>query len=538
MTIKEEIERDIRLSLKHLNLPKELPELNLVIPQKEAYGDLTTNFAFIISKTLKMPQEKAAELLFKNIQSPLIEKSEIIGGFLNIWIKDERLHKEISKINKQADFGRLDIGRNKKVLIEFVSANPTGPLHIGHGRGACYGSSIARILEFSGFSVTKEYYVNNMGRQIILLGKSLMARYLNLLGENTPLPEDGYKGEYLIDIAKELFKKEKDKAKDKPLEFFISFAWKTILKEIEEELLRFGVKFDRFEYESNLYEQGAVDNVMSLLKEYSYLKDGALWLKTEDISDEKDRVLVREDGKPTYYAADLAYHKEKFERGYNILINIWGTDHHGYVERIKSGISLLGYDPNKLKIILYQLVTLKRGKEVVSMSTRKGEFITLKEVIDEVGKDCTRFFLLTRKSDTHLEFDLELAKKASPENPVYYIQYLHARACSILREAEKHGISMQEPDYSLLKLKEEHRLMVHLSLFPDYVKESSIYLEPHRIANYLILLASIFHNYYHHHRIISNNKELTNARLALINASRIVAKNGLFLLGIDAPSVM
>lgn len=538
MTIKESLRRDIKLSLKHLNLPKGIPEICLVVPQKEEYGDLTTNFAFILAKILKIQQEKASNLLYENLKSPLIEKKEIRGGFLNIWIKGERLHKEISKINKKGDFGRINIGKNKKVLVEFVSANPTGPLHIGHGRGACYGDSIARILEFSGFSVTREYYVNNMGTQIELLGISLMRRYLNLLGEDREIPENGYRGEYVIEIAKELFEKEKDRAKDKPLAFFSLFASKSILKTIEEELEAFGVKFDRLEYESNLYDKGAVDNIILSLKPYTYEKDGALWLKTGELLDEKDRVIVREDKKPTYYAADLAYHKEKFERGYDLLINVWGTDHHGYVERIKSGLSILGYDINKLKIILYQLVTLKRGNEIISMSTRKGEFITLKEVIDEVGKDCTRFFLLTRKSDTHLEFDLELAKKGEAENPVYYIQYLHARACSLLREAEKRGISMEKPPYSLLTLKEEHRLILYLSLFPDVVKESSIFLEPHRIANYLITLASIFHNYYHSHRIISENKELTRARLSLINASRIVVKNGLSLLGIDAPSVM
>jgi len=531
MTIKEEIERDISASIKSLNLPENLPKPQLTIPQKEEYGDLTTNFAFIIAKALKIPINKACERLSLAFKSPVIERKEAIDGFLNIWIKDERLYKELEEIEKNKDFGRVKIGENKRVLIEFVSANPTGPLHIGHGRGAAYGDSIARILEFSGFSVEREYYVNNVGTQIELLGESIRARYLNLLGEKGEIPENGYKGDYIIEIAKGLFEREKGGAKDKPLEYFSKFGWERILSQIKNELSNFGVEFTRFEYESNLHKTGKVDNVISLLKPHLYTKDGALWLK--------DRVLVRKNEIPTYYAGDLAYHKEKYDRGYDILINLWGTDHHGYVERIKTGISMLGYNPDRLKIILYQLVTLKRGNELVSMSTRKGEFITLKEVIDEVGKDAVRFFLLTRKSDTHLEFDLELSKKESPENPVYYIQYLHARACSILREAEKIGISLKGPcDYSLLKLKEEHRLIAHLCLFPDEVKESAINLSPHRIANYLISLASIFHNYYHHHRVLSGDKWLSKARLSLINASRIVAKNGLSLLGISAPERM
>ncbi|MEW6007747.1 MAG: arginine--tRNA ligase [bacterium] len=529
MTIKEEIENDIRKAGGSFNIKKGLPELQLTSATKEEYGDLTTNFSFILAGSLKIKPEKATELLKSKIEGKYIEKIEVIGGFLNIWIKDERLYQEIEKLNKNEDFGRLLIGKGKKVLIEFVSANPTGPLHIGHGRGAAYGSSIARILEFSGFSVEREYYVNNVGTQIDLLGESLRARYLNL-----PIPENGYKGDYLIGIAKEI----KEDARNKPLEYFKEFAYSNILSGIKDELLNFGVEFNRFEYESNLYDNRKVSNLLSSLKEHSYVKDDALWLKTSSVSDEKDRVLVRGNERPTYYAGDLAYHKEKFERGYDLLIDLWGTDHHGYIERIKSGLSLMGYNPDMLKIILYQLVTLKRKGELVSMSTRAGEFITLKEVVDEVGRDATRFFLLTKKSDTHLEFDLELAKKESAENPVYYIQYLHARACSILREAEKKNIRRENPDYRLLTLKEEHRLMTHLCLFPDEVKASAIFLEPHRIANYLITLASIFHNYYHHHRVISDDIALTKARLCLINGSRIVAKNGLSLLGISAPCVM
>ncbi|MEW6102491.1 MAG: arginine--tRNA ligase [bacterium] len=527
MTIKEEIEKDIKKAVETFNIKEKIPEIRLAPSSKEEYGDLTTNFSFILAGSLKIKPEKAANLLLEKIESLNISKKEVIGGFLNIWIKDSALYKEIDKINE--DFGRLSIGEGKRVLIEFVSANPTGPLHIGHGRGAAYGDAIARILEFSGFSVSREYYVNNVGTQIELLGESLRARYLDL-----PIPENGYKGDYLMEIAKEI----KEDAKDKPLEYFKEFAYSNILSGIQNELSDFGVEFNRFEYESNLYDSKKVDNLLSLLKENSYVKDGALWLKTSSISDCKDRVLVRGNERPTYFASDLAYHKEKFERGYNLLIDLWGTDHHGYVERIKSGLSLMEYNPDMLKIILYQLVTLKRGKEIISMSTRAGEFITLKSVIDEVGRDATRFFLLTKKSDTHLEFDLDLAKKESAENPVYYIQYLHARTCSILREAEKKNIRKENPDYSLLTLKEEHRLMTHLCLFPDEVKASAIFLEPHRIANYLIALASIFHNYYHHYRIISDNTELTKARLFLINCSRIVAKNGLYLLGISAPSVM
>ncbi len=530
MTIKEEIERDIKTSIERLNLSKDIPEPQLAIPQKPEYGDLTTNFAFILAGAIKIPIKEAVSQLCSNLKSPLVEKKETISGFLNIWLKNERLHQEINKINKNEDFGRNKIGENKRVLIEFVSANPTGPLHIGHGRGAAYGDSIARILEFDGFSVEREYYVNNVGLQIEKLGASVRARYLGLKP-----PDDGYKGEYISQIAL-LIEKGKE---GEPISFFSEFAYKIILSKIKDELSNFGVEFTNFEYENRLYDSGKVADVILLLKDNTYIKDGALWLKTSEISDEKDRVLVRGNEIPTYYTADLAYHKKKFERGYDLLIDLWGCDHHGYVERIRSGLSLLGCKEDLLKIILYQLVTIKKGGELISMSTREGEFVTLKEVMDEVGKDAARFFLLTKKSDTHLEFDLELAKKESPENPVYYIQYLHARACSILREAEKKKISLvQSPDYSLLVLKEEHRLMSYISLFPDEVKQAAIFLEPHRIANYLVSLAGIFHNYYHHYRVISDDISLTQARLSLINASRIVAKNGLNLLGISAPSVM
>ncbi|HAW49413.1 TPA: arginine--tRNA ligase [bacterium] len=527
MTIKEIIEKEIRKNIKNI---KTKPQV--IQSQKEEYGDLSTNFAFVLSSSLNIGMSDAKNIITEILKkSPLVEKIEAISGFVNIWIKDRVLYRVIREIKRKGDnFGRINLGKNRKILIEFVSANPTGPLHIGHGRGGVYGDSIARILEFSGFSVDREYYINDVGTQIELLGASIKARYLG-----RKVPEDGYRGGYIKEIAKKI----PNDAKEKDISFFSSFGYKEILSWIKDELLRCNVKFDRFEYETKLYENKLVDDVILSLKGHTYTKDGALWLSTSRVFDEKDRVLIREDKKPTYFASDLAYHREKYKRGYDLLINLWGTDHHGYIERLKSGIKMFGYNPERLKIILYQLVTLKRGGNVISMSTRKGEFVTLKEVLDEIGSDATRFFLLTRKSDTHLEFDLELAKKSSPENPVYYIQYLHARACSILREAEKKGIRLvKRPELSLLKNKEEHKLLIKLSLFPDEVKASSLFYEPHRIANYLLSLADIFHNYYHQHRVISDNRKLTQARLFLVSCAKIVAKNGLFLLGISAPERM
>ncbi|MBU2461868.1 arginine--tRNA ligase, partial [bacterium] len=542
LTIKEEIETKLTEIIK-----EKYPEAAIPFPPTEpeknpAYGDLSSNIAFLLSKFLKKPPEEIAKELAKSITGVIIEKAEPVRGFVNIWVSKERLCSLLPEIEeKREGFGRSNFGEQKKVLLEFVSANPTGPLHIGHGRGAVYGDVLANILSASGFLVKREYYVNDTGNQIETLGGSVKHRYLELFGEKTEFPQGGYCGEYITDIAKKIQKEEGEGAKEQGLTYFGKLSSKILLSEIQRTLQESSVHFDSFFYESSLYESGKVEKVLADLSSSAYKKDGALWLETSKLSDEKDRVLVREDSRPTYYVADLAYHRDKFERGYDLLINLWGTDHHGYVERIKSGLKFLGYDPEMLNIILYQLVTLRRGKELVSMSTRKGEFITLDDVVREVGPDATRFFLLMRKSDAHLEFDLELAKKESSENPVYYVQYLHARCSSILREAETRKIpfiSVDTVDLSLLSEPEEHRLMAKISLFPDEIKQAAKFYQPHRIPLYLMELAGIFHNYYHFHRVLSEDRELSKARLVLVNCVKTVVGNGLNLLGISAPEKM
>ncbi|MDI6752461.1 MAG: arginine--tRNA ligase [bacterium] len=541
MTIKEEVETRLAEVIK-----ARYPE-NPIFPQIEpeknpAYGDLSSNIAFGLAKILNNPPQVLAAEIAEAISGGIIEKAEAVRGFVNIWVSQERLCALLPEIEENKDnFCRSNFGEGKKVLLEFVSANPTGPLHIGHGRGAVYGDVLGNILSASGFLVEREYYVNDTGNQIETLGKSVKCRYLELYGERLEFPENGYNGEYIAEIAKKIRDEEGEGAKEKDIAYFGRLASEILLCQIQKTLSDSSVNFSSFFYESSLYERGEVERLLSDLSAFAYKKDGALWLATNKFSDEKDRVLVREDNRPTYYVADLAYHRNKFGRGYERLINLWGTDHHGYVERIKSGLKFLGCDPERLNIILYQLVTLKRGKELVSMSTRKGEFITLDDVLREVGKDATRFFLLMRKSDAHLEFDLELAKKESSENPVYYVQYLHARCSSILREAEQRGIpfiSADKANLLLLKELEEHRLMAKISLFPEEIKEAAKLYQPHRIPLYLMELAGIFHNYYHHHRILSEDRELSHARLILINCVKAVVKNGLSLLGISAPEKM
>jgi arginyl-tRNA synthetase len=377
----------------------------------------------------------------------------------------------------------------------------------------------------------------------MLLGKSLRARYLTILGEQVELPEDGYQGKYIIDIAKKLVELHRDTWRDKYIDAFSRFAMEEILSNIRETLQSFGVVFNNWFFESSLYKEEKIKKVIDKLEKIGYIYnfEGALWLKTTAFGDDKDRVLIRENQLPTYFAGDIAYHNDKYNRGYELLINLWGADHHGYVERLKAACSALGYTEDSLKVILYQLVSLSRGNQPVSMSTRQGEFVTLSEVIKEVGSDAARFFFCMRKSDAHLDFDLELAKKKSQENPVYYVQYAHARICSILRKAKETGLTLKSydnVDVSLLDLPEELMLLAKMSILQDEIIGCAKFFEPHRLTVYLMDLAAIFHNYYNHHRIISSSSRLTDARLFLVNSLRIVIKNTLSLLGITAPEEM
>jgi len=552
LTIKQQLVIKIRDAVKQAIfegiLPNGLtiPEAQIESSKNSEFGDFATNIAFPLTKIFKMPSQDIATILARYLeQEEIIKKVEVAGaGFINFWIAPTRLYEVLKEIEtKQEGYGSSNIGQGKKTVVEFLSANPTGPLHVGHGRGAIIGDIIGNILEFCGYSVTREYYINDVGNQMVKLGESLRVRYLELLGENLSLPDNGYQGEYMIDIAKKLYELEGDSCQDKDVLYFKDFAMKKILENIKQSLLSFGVHFNNWFAESTLYNEGMPKKVLDKLKEmgYTYDANGALWLKTTVFGDDKDRVLIRENQIPTYFLGDIAYHCSKYERGYELLVDLWGADHHGYIDRLTAACLALNYPEESLVILLYQLVSLSRGNQPVSMSTRQGEFVTLDEVVQEVGKDATRFFFCMRKSDAHLDFDLELAKRQSQENPVYYVQYAHARICSILRKAKEAGLkikSYDEIDMSVLNLSEELVLLSKMSILQDEVIGCERAFEPHRLTNYLMDMVSTFHNYYNHHRIISSESALTDARLFLINGLRVVLKNTLSLLGISAPEEM
>ncbi|MDL1969561.1 MAG: arginine--tRNA ligase [Candidatus Desulfofervidaceae bacterium] len=551
--MKQEIKELILTALKRMQenegFEVDIPSFIIEVPKLEGYGDFATNVAFLLTEKLKQPPRKIAELLVKYLPAcDWVEKVEVAGpGFINFFLKPiawQQIVKEI--ITKQDDYGK---GKKKdiKVMVEFVSANPTGPLHIGHGRGAAVGDSLANVLTFAGYDVTREYYINDVGKQMCTLGHSVYLRYLELLGEKVDFPSDFYKGEYIKDLAREVLEKEGEKYKDMPQDEAISllarFAGERILADIKADLDNFSVKFDNWFSEKTLVESGAVKTLLAWLKEQNlaYEKDGALWFASSHFGDEKDRVLVKADGTTTYFASDLAYHKDKIERGFNLLVDIWGADHHGYVPRLKAGMQAMGYAPDALKILLIQLVHLKRGGKPVAMSTRAGEFVTLKEVLAEVGKDAARFTFLTRSCDSHLDFDLEVAKQQTMENPVFYVQYAYARVCSIEKMAHERGISFPpliQIDLTPLETKEEINLMKMLSQFPEVIEGAARTLEPHRLPYYLTELAGEFHRYYNKHRILGMPPEISQARFALAQAVKVVIKNGLNLLGVSAPEKM
>ena len=521
-------------------------------PPREELGDFSTNIAMVLSRSERRPPRQIAEAI-----APLIEALDCVDdvavegpGFINIYLKRNCWYDTLKEILlEKGSYGDCPyIGNGKNIQVEFVSANPTGPLHIGHGRGAAVGDALARILKAAGYRVTKEYYINDVGRQMSILGYSLYVRYLQLLGRDIELPEDHYQGSYMVDIAKEFLSTHGERYASTPFdeckELFIEFAKDSILSGIKEDLKQFGVEFDQWFSEKSLFERGLVQSTIEQLRQKGviYEKEGALWFRTTEFGDDKDRVVVKQDGSTTYFASDIAYHRDKLERGFHTIVDVWGADHHGYIARIKALLGGLGEPADRLKVILIQLVSLKRGGKPVAMSTRKAEFVTLREVIQEVGRDAARFIFLTRKSDAHLEFDLELARRQAPENPVYYVQYCHARIMSILEFASQRGIELPEdPPVELLARlteREEIGLIKELSRLEEVVAASATSLEPHRLTFYLRELASQFHPYYNSHRVVSDDRELTMARLILCRATAEVVKKGLLLLGVEAPNKM
>jgi arginyl-tRNA synthetase len=518
------------------------------LPKHRGQGDFSTNFALVLAGIEKKnPREIAAKLAEKlQSQAGFVEKVEIAGpGFVNIFIDHDVYRAVIGKvIGEGKHFGRSETGGNRRVMVEFVSANPTGPLSIGHGRQAILGDSIARLLQATGHEVYREYYYNDAGRQMRVLGQSTRARYLELLGQEVSFPEDGYQGQYIVDIARSLEKEYGATLKDSTeIEPFKKQAERYIFKDISSTLERMGIVFDNYFNEQSLYENGLIDEVVAELRAggYVYEKDDAVWFATTEFGQEQDRVIIKSSGEPTYRLPDIAYHREKFRRDFDWLIDIFGSDHIATVPDVLSGVKALGYDPEKVTVVLHQFVTLTRDGKQLKMSTRKANFVTVDELIDEVGVDPVRFFFMMRKADSQLEFDLDLATRKSQDNPVYYVQYGYARLCAIFRQAGEKGIELtaqSEIDCSLLAEAEEIQLLKTMAGFPAAIENSALELAPHKIIFYLLELAGQFHSYYNRHKVITDDVALTQARLSLMRALQIVLKNCLDIIGLTAPEHM
>ncbi len=545
---------DSAVAAGHLKPIDPPPSMVLEIPKIVAHGDFSTNIAMTMAALQNRAPKEIARIIIDHIEDRdhLLSKTEVAGpGFINFFIAPDRWHEVLKAVHQEdTAYGTSQAGLGKRVQIEFLSANPTGPLHVGHGRCAAVGDTLAAILSATGYEVEKEYYVNDSGRQIRTLGESVFVRYQQLLGKTIDLPAENYQGSYINDLARILLDQEGEHLLELPEEEAVThcarFAAMKIFEGIREDIVAFGVSFGHWFSEQFLYDSGAVQAVIQDLKsrDIIYEHDGALWFRTKDFGDEKDRVVVRANGLTTYFASDIAYHKNKFDRKFDRIIDIWGADHHGYVPRVSASIRALGYDGDRFQVFLVQLVNLLRGGKPVAMSTRAGEFVTLREVIDEVGRDAARFLFLLRHYESPLDFDLELAKKQSNDNPVYYVQYVHARISNILKKAEERGykdIDWHDDFSKILTLPEELQLIKLMARYPEVVARSARLMEPHRVPFYMKELAAAFHAYYHDrnkHKVVSDDAKLSAARLYLVSAIRIIIKNGLSLMGVSAPETM
>lgn len=587
--MKDQLKNLIESTLGSLISKQSLPaDISTAVVQLErtkdrSHGDFASNIAMVLAKPAKMNPRQIASLIVDALpQHEMIEKVEIAGpGFINFTLSSSARQQVVAEVLKNAgQFGLSQFGQGQKIQVEFVSANPTGPLHVGHGRGAAYGSVVSSLLKAVGFDVHREYYVNDAGRQMDILATSVWLRYLEKCGEQFTFPSNGYRGEYVFEIAETLKQQHGDALRHPALTVFenvpadepqggdkelhidgltqqakkllgadlyrqlFDLGLNAILNDIRNDLAEFGAEYDEWFSERSLVESGVVDEAIELLKsaDMLYQKEGAWWFKSTDFGDEKDRVVVRDNGQATYFASDVAYHLNKFQRGFEQIIDIWGADHHGYIPRVKAAMAALNQDVEKLKVLLVQFAVLYRGKEKVGMSTRSGEFVTLRELRDEVGKDAARFFYVLRGADQHMDFDLELAKSQSNDNPVYYVQYAHARVCSVFRQLAERQLNWDEKiglqNLSLLTEDHEQALFTMLSRYPEVVELAAITYTPHLLAHFLMDLARDFHTYYNAHQFMTDDINLSQARLTLITAVRQVIANGLGLMGVSAPQTM
>ena len=583
--LKELIESALASLISQQSLPADISSADVQLERTKdrSHGDFASNIAMVLAKPAKMNPRQIATLIVDALpQHEVIEKVEIAGpGFINFSLSAKSRQQVVADVLKKAgQFGLSHYGNGQKVQVEFVSANPTGPLHVGHGRGAAYGSVVSSLLKAVGFDVHREYYVNDAGRQMDILATSVWLRYLEKCGEQFTFPSNGYRGEYVLDIAETLKQQhgnallhpvsvvfdgvpaDEPQGGDKELHIdgltqqaksllgadmyrqLFDLGLNAILDDIRNDLAGFGAEYDEWFSERSLVESGVVDKAVEQLKAANmlYQQDGAWWFKSTDFGDEKDRVVVRDNGQATYFASDVAYHLNKFNRGFDQIIDIWGADHHGYITRVKASMEALNQDVSKLKVLLVQFAVLYRGKEKVGMSTRSGEFVTLRELRDEVGKDAARFFYVMRGADQHMDFDLELAKSQSNDNPVYYVQYAHARVCSVFRQLAERQMNWDEQtglqNLSLLTEDHEQALFTMLSRYPEVVELAAITHTPHLLAHFLMDLARDFHTYYNAHQFMTDDINLSQARLTLITAVRQVIANGLGLMGVSAPQSM
>ncbi|MGS4091598.1 arginine--tRNA ligase [Staphylococcus pseudintermedius] len=546
--VKQTLIQEIEKSIQQANIVESIPEIKIEIPKDTKNGDYATNIAMVLTKLAKRNPREIAQLIVDHLDTEAahVKKIDIAGpGFINFYLDSSYLNAVIDQaLELDTQFGRVAESKNKKILVEYVSANPTGDLHIGHARNAAVGDTLCNILDAAGYDVTREYYINDAGNQITNLAKSIEARYLQHSGQKAEMPADGYHGQDIKNIGADLAKKQPklmDLSDDERLKTFRQLGVDYEMAKLKQDLADFNIHFDNWFSETSLYEKGEIKAVLERMKEngYTYEQDGATWLRTTDFKDDKDRVLIKKDGTYTYFLPDIAYHYDKFQRGNDNLINLFGADHHGYINRLKASLETFGVDSDRLEIQIMQMVRLMQDGEEVKMSKRTGNAITLREIMDEVGIDAARYFLTMRSADTHFDFDMALAKEQSQDNPVYYAQYAHARICSILRQAEAQGYQVEKAaDYQTITNDNAIELLKKVAEFEPMIEGAAEARAPHRVTNYIQDLAAHFHKFYNAEKVLTEDQAKTKAHLALIDAVRITLRNALQLVGVTAPEQM